>query len=192
MLYSLLLAGGKSSRMGKDKSTLVYEGQTLLERSLDLLNQLGADHVLISGDIQGHDSIPDLLPDCGPFGGLHAAIHFIDKKSGMDGSLLLLIPVDMPMLDEQSLITLIESTGDAGSCFYQGEVFPCVFRLTSQLKNHLDSLFSKSTELGGDRSMKALLRAFTPKVLKSTALSRNVFFNLNSQQDWERFKKIDM
>ena len=74
-LYSLLLAGGKSSRMGQDKRFLVFQGQTLVERSLALLQNTGSDQLLISGELAGYKSIPDLLPDSGPLGGLHAALH---------------------------------------------------------------------------------------------------------------------
>jgi molybdopterin-guanine dinucleotide biosynthesis protein A len=37
-LYGLVLAGGRSSRMGRDKAALRYEGQTQLERAMALLS----------------------------------------------------------------------------------------------------------------------------------------------------------
>jgi molybdenum cofactor guanylyltransferase len=190
MLYALLLAGGKSSRMGEDKSALTYNGKSLLEHSLGLLKLSGADHILISGEVAGHQTIPDLLPECGPLGGLHAAVHTIDDKAGLDGSSLLVIPVDMPMLDSLTLTRLFISIGDADSCFYEGEVFPCVFKLNKQLRDHLDGLFSESNELGGDRSMKALLRAFSSRPIDTNGLPENVFFNLNSPEDWSQFKDM--
>ena len=190
MVYALLLAGGKSSRMGENKSTLSFDGKTLLEHSLALLKLSGADHVLISGEVEGHQTIPDLLPECGPLGGLHAAVHTIDDKVGLDGSSLLVIPVDMPMLDSLTLTRLFVSIGAADSCFYEGEVFPCVFILSPQLRDYLDGLFSESTALGGDRSMKALLRAFSARPIDTLGLPENVFFNLNSPEDWSQFKKM--
>ncbi len=196
-IYSLLLAGGKSSRMGQDKRFLVFEGQTLVERSLALLKSTGSDQILISGELAGYKSIPDLLPECGPLGGLHATLHHIELESGLnhegndeESDLLLVIPVDMPFLNKQCLETLLAGIGEADACFYSGEVFPCVFRLTSTLRSYLDSLFSQSRELGGNRSMKALLRHFSSEALVPEDFSDKVFINLNNPEDLELFLSV--
>jgi len=189
-LYSLLLAGGKSSRMGQDKRFLLFQGQTLVERSLSLLKNIGSDQVLISGDLAGYESIPDLLPECGPLGGLHAVVHHIELQSGLDKEgrdYLLVIPVDMPYLDEQCLKTLLAGIGETDACYYTGEVFPCVFRLSSRLRSYLDSLFSQSRELGGNRSMKALLQHFSSESLAPDGFSDKVFVNLNKPEDLDTF-----
>ena len=189
MFYGLLLAGGKSSRMGQDKRLLKIEGQSLLERAIALLEQCGASRILISGDVDGYDCIPDLLPDCGPLGGLHAVLHFLDKESGLDGSPLLVIPVDMPMLDSNTLKALLDSIGESEACQYENEIFPCVFRLTEKLRDHLDGLFVEGKELGGKRSMKALLASFSENPVSTERLSDQVFKNLNHPDDWETIRK---
>ena len=48
--YSLLLlAGGKSARMGTNKAALLYEGKTFLEHMLDKARKLGIEKYYISG-----------------------------------------------------------------------------------------------------------------------------------------------
>lgn len=187
MLYSLLLAGGKSSRMGEDKRQLVHEGKTLLDRALALLEQSGADEILISGDLQHHDCIPDIVQDCGPLGGLHAALHYIDARGHTDRALLLVIPVDMPLLQADTLAQLVDGIGQSGSCHFAGEVFPCVFRASSELLAHLDGLLAQSTEPGGRRSMKALLDQGDARILDAASVPPSTFLNLNSPQDWQAF-----
>ncbi|MDG2176998.1 MAG: molybdenum cofactor guanylyltransferase [Gammaproteobacteria bacterium] len=189
MFYGLLLAGGKSSRMGQDKRLLKIEGQSLLKRAIDLLEQSSASRILISGDVDEHDCIPDLLPDCGPLGGLHAVLHFLDNESGLDGSPLLVIPVDMPMLDSNTLTALLDSIGESEACQYENEIFPCVFRMTSNLKDHLDGLFAEGKELGGKRSMKALLVAFSAYSVSTEKISDQTFKNMNHPDDWEPIRK---
>lgn len=184
MLLSLLLAGGKSSRMGEDKASMVVKGQTLLERSLALLEQTGSDRILLSGDIPGYDCLPDLIPECGPPGGLHAALHFIDREYGLDDSLLLIIPIDMPLLDPGTLSKLVTATGNADSSHFRDEIFPCVFRLTSKLKTHLDELYADSTERGGERSMKSLLSQFNEKIIEKEDVPEDIFLNVNQPEDW--------
>lgn len=187
MLYSLLLAGGRSSRMGQDKSFLTHDGKTRLQHALDLLQAAGADAVLLSGDVPGYDSLPDRIPGCGPLGGLHAALHHIDEQGDLDSSLLLIIPVDMPRLNPKTLIRLVAGIGQAASCRYDSEVFPCVFRATRALMSHLDALLAESTELGGKRSMKALLALGEVNELPRDGLPDGVFDNLNTPEDWQAF-----
>ena len=75
----VLLAGGKSRRMGEDKRYLMVGEQTLLERSLGVL-RLMFHEVLV---VIAQDSIPldinarvvrDLVPDCGSLGGIYTGL----------------------------------------------------------------------------------------------------------------------
>lgn len=66
-----LLAGGKSSRMGRDKAGLPFFGSTLLEFQKEKAELLGIGDVLISGP----GNIEDLLPERGPLGGMHACLE---------------------------------------------------------------------------------------------------------------------
>ena len=76
--YSLLLlAGGKSARMGTNKAELVYEGRTFLSHMLDKARKLGIERCYISGYTAQRDdvcSVQDQYPDRGPLGGLHACM----------------------------------------------------------------------------------------------------------------------
>jgi molybdopterin-guanine dinucleotide biosynthesis protein A len=75
----VLLAGGKSRRMGEDKRHLVVGEQTLLKRGLAVLRST-FQHVLV---VIAQDSPPlgvdasvvrDLVPDCGSLGGLYSGL----------------------------------------------------------------------------------------------------------------------
>jgi molybdopterin-guanine dinucleotide biosynthesis protein A len=187
MIYSLLLAGGNSSRMGQDKRQLKHEGKTLLEKALKLLEMSDADEILISGDVQGHECIQDMVPGCGPLGGLHAALHFMQEQGVLDEALLLVIPVDMPLLQVDTLTRLVDGIGNGDSCRYEKEVFPCVFKASSMLLEHLDDLLADSTELGGMRSMKALLEFGNPVTLEAASVPSSTFLNLNNPQDWQAY-----
>jgi molybdopterin-guanine dinucleotide biosynthesis protein A len=71
---AFILAGGASSRMGTDKSQLPIEGQTFTERIAETLLTL-TDSVTIVGRDNSHlPSVPDVYPQWGALGGLHAAL----------------------------------------------------------------------------------------------------------------------
>nr|MBA3916917.1 NTP transferase domain-containing protein [Terriglobales bacterium] len=76
-LTAFVLAGGKSTRMGRDKAMLEVGGKRLLERALETARQVAA-RVRIVGDPVKLSSfgpgVPDRYAECGPLGGIHAAL----------------------------------------------------------------------------------------------------------------------
>lgn len=75
----VLLAGGKSRRMGEDKRYLVLGEQTLLERGLTVLRSIFQNVVVVIAqdspplDVEAH-VVRDLVPDCGSLGGLYTGL----------------------------------------------------------------------------------------------------------------------
>ena len=73
---AFILAGGASSRMGTDKSQLLIDRQTFTERISETLLKL-TDSVILVGrqlDTSVLPSVPDVYPQWGALGGLHAAL----------------------------------------------------------------------------------------------------------------------
>ena len=107
----VVLAGGKSSRMGSDKSLMpLYPGgPTLLDHALDRLAPL-VDELLVVGNPEKHGHvgpfvIADDLPGKGPLGGLVTAMRY----AGQDR--LLVLAVDMPNVDQELLMRLTNGLG---------------------------------------------------------------------------------
>ena len=107
-LYGLLLTGGRSRRMQRDKAVVEYAGQTQLSRAMTLLGSLVARTFISvradqSNDPQraNYDQIADALPDLGPIGGIHAALHAHPDAAW------LVLACDLPFLDAATLQQLI-------------------------------------------------------------------------------------
>jgi len=105
--YSLLLlAGGKSARMGTSKAELLYEGRTFLEHMLDKARQLGIEKFYISGYASRREDVQtvwDQYPNRGPLSGLHACMKAIDTPY------CLVLPVDAPKLPTEILEGLLQA-----------------------------------------------------------------------------------
>lgn len=103
--YSLLLlAGGKSSRMGTNKAELLYTGKTFLQHNADKAEKLGIEDVYISGfqgNIEGTQIVWDQYPDRGPLGGIHACM------CEMKTPFCLILPIDAPKLQVEVLEALL-------------------------------------------------------------------------------------
>jgi molybdopterin-guanine dinucleotide biosynthesis protein A len=90
-----VLAGGRSSRMGTDKSLLPLAGKPLIEHTVAKLRRTCADvHILSNNPALATHAplVPDIHPNCGPIGGIEAAL----AHSSHDWNLIL--PVDVPFL----------------------------------------------------------------------------------------------
>jgi molybdopterin-guanine dinucleotide biosynthesis protein A len=94
----ILLAGGKSRRMGEDKRYLVVGEQTLLERGLAVLRSIFQEVlVVIAQDSPPLDVearvVRDLVPECGSLGGLYTALVQATTP------FIFVVACDMPFLD---------------------------------------------------------------------------------------------
>ena len=95
----VLLAGGKSLRMGEDKRYLVVGEQTLLERGLAVLSSIFQEVlVVIAQDSPPLDVdarvVRDLVPDCGSLGGLYTGLTQATTPY------IFVVACDMPFLDQ--------------------------------------------------------------------------------------------
>ena len=73
---AFILAGGASSRMGTDKSQLLIDGQTFAERISETLLKVTDSVTVVGRAPEGSNlpSVPDVYPQWGALGGLHAAL----------------------------------------------------------------------------------------------------------------------
>lgn len=111
-LYGLVLAGGRSRRFGSDKAAIEVDGQSLLERTADLLRPVVRRVYVSATENQSEDPlrgafalILDEEPGLGPAGGLRAA-HRLHPEAAW-----LVVACDMPALDERVVARLVQSRG---------------------------------------------------------------------------------
>ena len=101
---AILLAGGKSSRMGTSKAELDFHGVSLLRHQAEKLRRLGIEDIVVSGRpsaVEGVQFVPDIYPDRGPLGGIHAGLLAVKNAAA------LVISVDCPLIPEPFLQKLM-------------------------------------------------------------------------------------
>jgi molybdopterin-guanine dinucleotide biosynthesis protein A len=108
----VVLAGGKSSRMGRDKAFLEIGGQALLARQIQLARKIGAAEIFISGRADADYSafgcrvLKDKFPNAGPLAGIESALDSISTP------LLLVLAVDLPEMNAEFLQRLRAGCAD--------------------------------------------------------------------------------
>ncbi|MGJ8677640.1 MAG: NTP transferase domain-containing protein [Akkermansiaceae bacterium] len=114
-MNGLLLIGGKSSRMGQDKSELILrDGLTQRERGIELLESI-CENVYLSINSStppSEKSIPDAFGDAGPLGAIASA------QSAQPGMPWLILACDLPLLEKEHLQALVSARSDHHDAVY--------------------------------------------------------------------------
>ncbi len=112
---AIVLAGGASRRMGTDKTRIVLDGRTLLQRSVDALRLAGAVRIVVvsrHGDptalAHGVVAVADSFPGSGPLGGIIDGLrrleHDLDRATGVpDDNVVVVVASDHPDHDPTEL-----------------------------------------------------------------------------------------
>lgn len=107
-LTAVLLAGGESRRMGRDKALVEFNGQPLWQRQLETLRQVGATEIIVSARTdpawRPNDLmlVADGIDSHGPWSGLMASLAYMRTTH------LLALAIDMPMMRASYLHSLGE------------------------------------------------------------------------------------
>lgn len=121
---ALVLTGGRSSRMGRDKAELVFDGLTLLDHTL--AGAAGALRRIIVGPHRrpGWTTVTESAPHRGPVAGLAAGIAALEgiqpSGSAATPDWLLVLACDHPRIEE-AIAALLRLTGPLGSSTTSGD-----------------------------------------------------------------------
>lgn len=111
----VVLAGGRSSRMGQDKASLLIGGEPLLRRVVGRMRQ-ALPEVLVVGPQQlellvpGVRVVPDLEAEGGPLGGLITALQMVDTRW------IFVVGCDMPFVEPVLLMAMIAQAAARDDC----------------------------------------------------------------------------
>jgi len=173
-----ILAGGKSSRMGHDKARLSFHDTTMLGFLEGVFQSSDVEQIYVSRA----NSIADIIPDCGPLGGIHAVL----KTDDMKHDYIIFAVIDMPGLTPEILNTLINAPEDADLVFFGSYKFPFRVRVKKNLSALLENLLREKSNL----SVGHFQGLFENKlVLDPPATDQHAFININTPQDWHDFKE---
>lgn len=184
----ILLAGGKSRRMGRDKRLVAVGEETLYARSLAALRAV-FQRVLV---VVAQDSPPietdatvlrDLIPDCGSLGGLYTGL----KEA--DGDWVFAVACDMPFLHPETIKRFLEFKDGADvvmaklehglqpmHALYHRNCLPIIERL-------LDAKELKIHRLADQPTLR--VRLLPPEELRAHDPDGRSFCNINTPDDLE-------
>lgn len=139
----LVLAGGKSTRMGENKALLEYKGKSWLQTTAELLARAGVSDIFINGfTLQGYQTVDEVYPDLGPLSGIYAGLCATMRP-------LLIVPVDMPTLPVSQLQEILSLAHRFECVYFSDSPLPCFLSNNERIRERVrdvltDDKLSKS------------------------------------------------
>jgi len=160
VISAAILAGGQATRFGGlDKGALVVEGRTIRERQLDALAHVADDVQVVQ---------QDLVPGCGPLGGVHTALTHARHD------LVFILACDMPHVTEPFALFLVSLAGGVD----------IVVPRTERGYHPLCAVYRRTC-------LPAIARRIAERQLKMTALFSDVHVREVSVDELDRFGNGD-
>lgn len=195
----LLLAGGKSSRMGgRHKGDLLYGNETFTTRMIHEFSK-DADTIWISygakvyGMYENCRIVRDIYPDCGPIGGIHAGLTACESDEVMVAA------CDMPFLKIELFRYLYKQMEEAGKqekVAYDGAVSVLDGRIhpLSAIYRRTAALVMEQQILNGNYRIRAALDRMKILYVDVTGNARFAYMlqNVNTMEEYKMLSVIDV
>ncbi len=189
-LSGFVLAGGKSTRMGQDKATLLFHGRTLLEHALATLRSI-CSNVAILGrrDLYGQlgPVYEDVFAGCGPLGGIHAALTNSPSRHNI------IIAVDTPFLKPEFLSYLGERARSSNAVVTTPEINDYMQPLCTVYAKDFLPIAEEALKSGHYKIVPLFPRDQTLVIreaeLRGFAFAAEMFENLNTPDDLKRAQR---
>jgi molybdopterin-guanine dinucleotide biosynthesis protein A len=183
-LTGILLCGGKSLRMGRDKALLNLREQPMFSYPLTILQQWCSEIMISANDSRlnflKYRVVNDLVKDIGPMGGLYSCL----KRS--KNSYNLLLACDMPLITGELLKTMIPYT----------DLFDAVVPTVNRNPEPLYALYHKrivpqieNSIQHNSYSLQQLLPSLNVRYIDAGS-TLNEFFNANTPAELMTYERI--
>jgi molybdopterin-guanine dinucleotide biosynthesis protein A len=194
MIAGAILAGGRARRFGgQDKSRLIVQGRSIIERQIDVLRSV-ADDVFLVGGHAGHDPerfadlgvpvFPDVVSGAGALGGILTALESTTADR------VLVVACDMPFLVTgllQALATLAESGDGAWVRTTRGPE-PLLACYRQQARGRIREAVEAGDLKAAALDQRLQLRALTEQDVAAFGPVELLLANLNTPEDYAQIQ----
>lgn len=183
-ITGIILAGGKSSRMGTDKGFILLNNKPFVQYSIDALKPLVSEIIIVSDnddyDVFGLKRISDLTKNAGPVAGI---------CSGLEASITennLILSCDIPLISSdilKQLINAIDDTSEIIQIESNGKTMPLIALYKKQVKSVFND-FLKADE----RRLRIAIKGCRTKNIIVDKTHESCTMNVNTKNELKAIK----
>ncbi len=178
-ITGIILAGGKSSRMGSDKGLMMLNNKPFIQHIVEALQPLVNEVIIVSNnadyDIFKLKRVNDLIEGSGPLAGLYTGLHYSNTENN------LVLSCDIPLINTETLKKLtkqIDENIDVIQFESNGRTMP----LIAMYKKHCERKFFELLKQGERRLRYAVDQCKVKTIVLNEALEKFIT-NINTQNN---------
>jgi len=183
-ITGIVLAGGKSSRMGTDKGLLNFNSKPFIQYSIDALKPLVSEIIIVSDD-KNYDSfgfkrVLDAIKDAGPVSGIYSGLNVSKTKYN------LILSCDIPFITPEVLMKLINNIDDDTEIVQaesNGKSMPLVAIYHKQVKERFYNYLRD-----GERRLRVVVKNCKYKNVILDETEKHTTINVNTQEEFNQIK----
>lgn len=180
-ITGIILAGGKSSRMGTEKGLIIYKNKPFVEHIIEAMSPL-VDNIIIISNNKAYESFgfkcyEDLIKNTGPLAGIYTGLRYSKTENN------LIVSCDVPLINTVILQKLTDQKNDTSEVIQlqsQGKNIP----LIALYKKSCEVIFMEELHQNQKKVQKALKKCNVKTVIIDGSLEQ-VTANINTPEDLE-------
>lgn len=180
-ITGIILAGGKSSRMGQDKGLLLLDQKPFVQYSIDALRPLVSE-ILIVTDNPLYDAfnckrVSDITKNAGPIAGIYSGLQA--SSTGLN----LILSCDIPLISPKILRKLIDSYDNSAEIIQiesNGKTMPLIALYKTQVKTTFNQLLQAN-----ERRLRMAVKACKTKNVVLEKENALFTTNVNTPNDFK-------
>ena len=183
-IVAVVMAGGRSKRMGKDKGLIQYKAKAHRYYMADMLKTIFPEVVIsVPFDFavpkeSNYTYVKDIVEDLGPLGGLHSLFKSYPNKS------ILIIATDMPEVEVSHITNLLENrdNNSLATCYKNtdGFVEPLFAIWENKTSVLVENLIAENK-----LSMRMILKNHKAKVIPIP--DEKALININTEEEKDKY-----
>ena len=183
-ITGILLAGGKSSRMGTDKGFINYKNKPFVQHIINAIQPLVSEIIIVSNnpdyDVFGFKRVNDLIENAGPIAGVYTGLHYSKTEDNF------VLSCDIPLINTKILRLITENVNDKYQVIQlesDGKTMPLIAMYKKQCKDVFYTLLKD-----GERRMRIALSHLQVKTITLSNEQEKYSTNINTHKE---LKEID-
>lgn len=202
-ITGIILAGGKSTRMGENKSFLILNGKPAIQNTIDLMKSLFSEVILITNEpdlyeFLGVTQYMDIYKNVGPIAGIHSGLTKSHTRKNF------IISCDIPLMTKRMIESIINYPSESDIVVAKADGF--IQQLCGIYSNSvlpiIEELIESSIEAENREIQQTKRKCKIHQLLhlaKTTIIENiedmdgyhpQIFYNMNNPDDYNTIKRI--
>ncbi|MGB9696515.1 MAG: molybdenum cofactor guanylyltransferase [Ignavibacteria bacterium] len=190
-ISGIILAGGKSSRMGVNKAFLYIDGEMIISRVVKMMNLLFKNLMIITNTLQEYEFLglpvfEDIYKEKGPLGGIHSGLTHSKTENNF------VLSCDMPFMTIEMIDYIInyKTQSPVVFCKAAGYMQPLAGVYSRSIIPQMERFFLDRSIT--DNSFHQFLKEVDSEIINPESLpfyDDKIFYNVNCPEDYEKILK---